>query len=131
MSYRRFIIMTVIALAVGGGACGCSGSWQLMPTPNLYAQSEKNPFANVPAELQSNQVDVLYLTDRLPKKESSVDNDQYGFERSRAGAFGVSWVQLGKVVWSAYLVEGSRHRERPVKLPVSIVRTEELGRFPP
>ena len=54
------IALAVIALVF----CGCQQ--QLMPTPNLYLSGAtcKSTFAEVPAEFCSNEVDVLYVTDR-------------------------------------------------------------------
>ena len=46
---------------------GCQSTTPLMPTPNLYAWGNFNPFENVPPELQNNHVDVLYFTDRVQK----------------------------------------------------------------
>ena len=42
---------------------GCRGP-QLATTPNLYVGSPENPFADVPPFLQSNEVQLYYLTDR-------------------------------------------------------------------
>jgi hypothetical protein len=100
-----------------------------MPTPNLYAQSESDPFADVPPALQSNKVDVLYLTDRAPEKPEP-GNPHYGFKRSRSVAFGVSEVAFGKDVSWDQLVEASRTSKRKVKLPVEVVNTTEIVRFP-
>jgi hypothetical protein len=36
----------------------------LSPTPNLYLQGDTDWFADVPSELQTSTVDVLYVTDR-------------------------------------------------------------------
>ena len=44
---------------------GCQGP-RLMPTPNVYMQSQSNPFADVAPPLRTNTVDVLYATDRQP-----------------------------------------------------------------
>jgi hypothetical protein len=36
-----------------------------MPTPNVYRQSDLNPFDGVPAVFRTNEVDLLYVTDRM------------------------------------------------------------------
>jgi hypothetical protein len=41
-------------------------SRQLMPTPNLCADSDVNPFSLVAPAHQSNEVNLLYATDREP-----------------------------------------------------------------
>src|SRR4051812_49234738 len=76
---------------------GCSSKTELMPTPNVYARAEFNPFAQVPPELQNNKVDVLYVTDRKPEHDSPTD-PKYGFQRSRSAAFGIARVEFGKDV---------------------------------
>ena len=44
---------------------GCPGP-HLMPTPNVYVQTQAHPFADVAPSLRTNTVDVLYATDRQP-----------------------------------------------------------------
>jgi esterase/lipase superfamily enzyme len=102
-----------------------------MPTPNLYARGDVNPFVDVPPELQSNKVDVLYLTDRTMEEGGSAKAPKYGYGRSRSVAYGVSRVEFGKDVSWEQLVQASRSRERSVDLPMSLASTTELGRFPP
>ncbi len=40
---------------------GCGGV-ELAPTPNLFVGLSENPFAGVPPALQSNEVELYYLT---------------------------------------------------------------------
>ena len=108
---------------------GCSSETQLMPTPNIYARPDAKPFAQVPAELQNNRVDVLYLTDRQPEHPSS-KNPDYGYKRSRSVAFGVSKVEFGKDVSWDQLVEASTTSKRKAELPVRVVSTTEIVRYP-
>jgi esterase/lipase superfamily enzyme len=79
--------------------------------------------------MQSNKVDVLYLTDRAPQKPSP-GKPYYGAKRSRSVAFGVSEVEFGKDVSWDQLVAASRTSKRTIDLPVKVVRTTELVRFP-
>src|SRR3954465_8153802 len=58
--FRCALMLALVSATLGG----CSSTPKLMPTPNLYTQGAVNPFAEVPPALQSNKVDVLYLTDR-------------------------------------------------------------------
>src|SRR3954467_9402436 len=116
----------IVALAVG-----CGGTTQLMPTPNLYAKDGRDPFPDVPAELKNNKVEVLYLTDRVPEKDSTPDNRSYGYKRSRSVAFGVSTVEIGKNVSWDDLVTASRTAKRAIKLPLTVTKTREMVRFPP
>src|SRR5438552_17089156 len=77
---------------------GCAGGPpQLMPTPNVYASGERDPFPDVPPEFQNNKVDVLYLTDRAIDS-GDAHNPTYGYKRSRSVAVGVAQVEFGKDV---------------------------------
>ncbi len=41
---------------------GCAGR-PLMPTPDLYTVGGKTAFGDLPAQLRSNRVDILYATE--------------------------------------------------------------------
>jgi esterase/lipase superfamily enzyme len=107
----------------------CEVAPQLMPAPNVIRQGE-NPFTDVPPELRTNTVDVLYLSDRLPTNDTPEERT-YGFGRSRSLAFGVSRVEFGKNVPWDQLVKASTSPLRTVSLPVTVTSTRELGRFTP
>ena len=77
---------------------GCGGK-ELMPTPNIYVDTEFNPFADVPAELQGTTVDVMYVTDRNPVVDDD-GNLGYGYGRSYSMAYGSAIVQFGSHVLS-------------------------------
>jgi esterase/lipase superfamily enzyme len=110
-------------------AAGCGGP-ELMPTPNLYASTPDNPFADVPPLLRSSTVDVVYVTDREPEGDPA-NGPKYGFGRSKSLAFGMTTVRIGKDVSWDDLVAASRSALRRQNLPLSTVRTREIGRFPP
>jgi esterase/lipase superfamily enzyme len=118
---------TLIVLIVEGG---CGGDPQLMPTPNLYAWGKFDPFAEVPPELQTSGVDVMYLTDRA-REEDSPNGATYGYKRSRSAAFGISQLAIGDGVSWEQLVAASRTSKRSIKLPLKVTKTTELGRLPP
>jgi len=124
--YPILFLGCIVAFSVG-----CGGKPQLMPTPNLYAKDGRDPFPDVPAELRNNKVDVLYLTDRKPLKDSTPENRSYGYGRSRRVSFGVATVEIGKDVSWEDLVAASRTAKRKIKLPLTVARTRELVRFPP
>jgi esterase/lipase superfamily enzyme len=101
-----------------------------MPTPNVYVGAEQAKiYQDVPAELQSNKVDLLYVTDRRPQKN---DNEElfYGFGRSPSLAFGSAVVEIGKNTSWEELVELSLARERTRSTKLRMGRIKELGRFP-
>jgi esterase/lipase superfamily enzyme len=120
---RRAAAAALLALA------GCANRIPLMPTPNLYAGGQVDPFPDVPAAFQNNKVDVLYFTDRAPEGETPAGR-QYGYGRSRSVAFGVSEVEFGDGVSWPQLVQASRARDRSIDLGVRLVKTTELVKFP-
>jgi esterase/lipase superfamily enzyme len=119
-------VLSVALLMVGG----CSSSETLlMPTPHIYAQPDVKPFADVPPNLQSNQVEVLYLTDREPEN-SPTEPPRYGFKRSRSVAFGVSHLEIGKGLSWDEVVQASTTSKRKAPLPIRVVSTDEILRYP-
>lgn len=122
---RHFTIVVLVL-----SSAGCSGP-ELIRTPTLYLGTENNPFAAVPAALQSNQVDVLYVTDRQPKYDEAAGTVAYDHRRSYSMAFGSAIVQFGddEVSWGQ-LVQASRTEHRDVDLGLQLKRVTELGRFP-
>ena len=131
--YHRLVLnlaWSLVVLISAGAGCGNKPP-QLMPTPSLFARGDVNPFLDVPAELQSNKVDVLYVTDRAMEQGGSQKAPRYGYGRSRSVAFGTCQVEFGKNVSWDQLVEASRSRQRSVDLPVLVASTTKLCRFPP
>ena len=55
----RVLLTSLVVLA------GCQ--LELIKTPNVYLDMEENPFADVPQELRTSTVDLLYVTDRKPE----------------------------------------------------------------
>jgi esterase/lipase superfamily enzyme len=115
-------LFVVVALA------GCK-SRELMPTPNLYVGSDRDPLADVVPVYRTSSVELLYVTDRQPE-EARDGSLEYGYGRSASGAFGTCVVEIGKDVPWDTLVENSRVKKRTVKLPLEIVSISELGRMP-
>ena len=109
---------------------GCTSTRVLMPTPNLYADGHRELFAELAPELETNTVELVYVTDRLPEADETVGL-RYGYHRSASAAFGVATVEIGEELSWDELVAESLVRERRRKLPLRIVSIEELGRFPP
>src|SRR5262249_27022802 len=91
------LLVSIVLLVLPALLTGCSETPQLMPTPNLYVRGGFDPFADVPPALQSNSVDVIYVTDRKPET-SDPNNPKYGYERSRSIAFGLTHVEFGQNV---------------------------------
>jgi esterase/lipase superfamily enzyme len=120
--YSLLVLLVVCLLA------GCQGP-HLMPTPNVYVQTQSHPFANVAPPLRTNTVDVLYATDRQP-----VSRDDgplaYGYGRSPSLAVGSCVVEIGQNVSWDTLVEQSQQAERSQTLPLRIRTITEQVRFP-
>ena len=107
---------------------GCSKKAYLMPTPNIYTHPEWNPFADVPAPLQTEDVPVLYVTDRAPTVDGP-DQWEYEHGRSRSAAFGEADVRIGEGLTWDEVVAASRTAKRSKKLELTLTSTRELGRF--
>src|SRR5215208_2877304 len=119
----------LVVLCIGLAGCG-GGATQLMSTPNIYATGERDPFPDVPASLQNNHAEVLYVTDRAYDTDSKPGAPKYGHKRSRSVVFGVADVQFGKDVSWEQLVKASTSAKREVKLEVTVDKVTELFRFP-
>jgi esterase/lipase superfamily enzyme len=116
------LLLTVCLLA------GCPGP-HLMPTPNVYVQTQAHPFADVAPPLRTNTVDVLYATDRqpVPRDDGTL---AYGSGRSFALAVGSCVVEIGQdVAWDT-LVQQSQQAERTQELPLRIRAMTEQVKFP-
>jgi esterase/lipase superfamily enzyme len=110
---------------------GCASQTRhLMPVPNLYiGEDAPKLFTTLPAELQDNQVDLLYVTDRTP----ATDNEgglTYGHGRSHSAAFGSVIVAIEpEMAWDE-LQRVSLERDRSTQLSLRLVSLKEHGRFP-
>jgi len=62
---------------------GCASTPALMPTPNIYLGDGGYPGSTVPRSLRSNEVDLLFVTDRAPEKTTE-GALAYGTGRSAA-----------------------------------------------
>jgi esterase/lipase superfamily enzyme len=108
---------------------GCNGE-TLMPTPNIYAGTDLNPLADVPAELQGGKMDILYVTDRIPEK-SNEGKLEYGIGRSPSVGYGSCIVEIGKDLPWEQIVKQSRLKNRTQDLPLNMRATTEQGRLHP
>ena len=135
---RKLLIIVVVILTLLFGIglvfrLASGGAPELVPTPNLYADSEANPFADVPVEFRNNQVDVLYVTDRHRVDGGETGKVAYDYRRSTSMAFGSAVIQYGgNVTWDE-LVKASRRRKRDVSLrreiPPDAVAVRPPGRL--
>ncbi len=123
-------VVSIVLYLISIALTGCQ-TVVFMPTPNLYLNSETNPFDNVPEELRTSDAQVIFATDRLPLQDDDKGGPlEYGHDRSGYLACGVSTVAFGEGVdWpelvSQSLASGSRH-----PLLTRVTETQELFRFP-
>ena len=96
---------------------GCSGARLMMPTPNVYLDTERDFYADLSPELKNTEVPLFYITDRTPEQDEE-GNLRYGYGRSNSQAFGKTVVDLGVDITWEELLEASRTQQRikPVKL---------------
>ncbi|UCD74788.1 MAG: alpha/beta hydrolase [Phycisphaerales bacterium] len=107
---------------------GCAGP-RLAPTPNLYLSDAGDPFDEVAPEYQSNLVEILYATDRVPV-ETGDGSLKYGHGRSPSVAAGICTVAIGEDLSWPELVNASRAARRSGKLPLQVTNINEMVRFP-
>ena len=108
---------------------GCSSTPKLMPTPNIYADGGSYPELSVPPALKSNEVDLLFVTDRAP--ETTTDGTlEYGAGRSASVGFGSAIVEIGNDLSWQELVEISETSSRSTSPSVRVASRNEHGRFP-
>jgi esterase/lipase superfamily enzyme len=109
---------------------GCaSGARPLMPTPNLYiGKDAPELFIDLPAELQNEKMDLLYVTDRVPETDEA-GGLTYGYGRSRSAAFGSAVVTTEPGMGWEELQRVSLESTRSTKLSLQLASITELGRF--
>ena len=108
---------------------GCSSTPKLMPTPNIYTNGGSYPDLGVPHGLKSNEIDLLFVTDRDPK--TSADGTlEYGTGRSASMGFGSAIVEIGNDLSWQELVEMSETSSRSISPSVRVISRNEIGRFP-
>jgi len=98
---------------------GCSGPRVMMPTPNVYLTEEGQHYQDLNPELQSSEVRLFYITDRVPEQDEQ-SNLRYGYGRSSSVAFGTTVVDLGEdLAWEDLLLASRlQKRLKPVNLKV-------------
>ncbi len=122
---RRTLLLHVFLVALAPLAA-CQNL--MAPAPNLYTDSDINPFENVIPEYQTNTVEVIYATDRLPQNQPG-ERIRYRWQRSMSLAFGVATVELGREVSWEQLVQASRNARRETPINIRVVDVEERWRL--
>lgn len=120
----RCALLVMVALA-----CGCASRPNLAPTPILWARSDEDPFADLPAALQTPTVEIIYGTDRVPSLPDEKGNVQYGADRSDCLEIGTCTVRIGKDATWEQIVEQSRKTTRNLSLPLEVVSIHPVATF--
>lgn len=127
MSHWKITLVLVFLIALSGG---CSSKRTLIPTPHIYSDTDQQLFQALDPALETNLVDVMYVTDRLPegKKKGILE---YSHKRSSSLAYGYASVEFGGNHSWADLVRLSTEKTAPGNRPsIKVVAIEERGRFP-
>ena len=122
---RSFAVIGVFLII----ACGCASTRTMMPTPSLYGSGKTEVFGELPPELTSTEVELLYVTDRAPETDEK-GNLRYGSGRSYSLAVGTTVVDMGEDLTWEQLVSASRTQERISNVELKLVSTTEFDRLP-
>ena len=87
MKHIWTLLLSTLVLA------GCQPPVRLMPTPEVFLQSEINPFTFNPAFEKSNEIEVFYATNRLPLGPTT--SRHYTVLPSDDLSFGVARMNIG------------------------------------
>lgn len=102
-----------------------------MPAPNVY-QNDHAPKLfdeQLPSELKSTEIDLLFITDR----QAETDDEGklvYGYQRSGSLAYGSAVVSLLPAMSWEELERTSLEENRSKKITMELTSIEERGRFP-
>jgi len=96
-------------------AAGCQSKVYLMPTPAIMATGELNPFSINPNLEESNRIDVLFATNRMPLGDD--DNRTYAIFPGNALRMGIAHFAIGgkETEWEQVfrLSTSDENRDRP------------------
>ncbi|MBC2713853.1 MAG: alpha/beta hydrolase [Desulfobacteraceae bacterium] len=128
IGYRTFTYL-IMALLIVVSTIGCQKTVYLMPTPSVMASGEHNPFDRNPNLEKSNQIAVLYATNRSPLGEDEFTNYSIfpgnklylGIAHLEIGSKNTDWNQIFKISTS------DDKNSRPA---LYLERLEELAAIP-
>lgn len=109
---------------------GCASKNALIPTPHLYTIGDQPLFEELVPELKSNQLDVLYVTDRKPENDKS-GTINYGNKRSNSLAYGSAIIAMGdNYSWDELVAISTQKTSKRSRPAVKVVSVKERGKFP-
>lgn len=118
-----------LALACFVLLSACAGQRKMMPTPSIYVNEGPGLYEGLPADLQSTQVPVFYITDRMPERDEK-GKLGYGYERSASLGFGRALVSLGDEISWEELKQASRTNKRLKPVHLKMLDVTEIVRGP-
>lgn len=125
--YRLLIYLVTGLLTVA--AAGCQSTVYLMPTPAIMATGELNPFSINPNLDESNRIDVLFATNRMPLGDA--ENKTYAIFPGNALRMGIAHFTIGdkETAWEQIfrLSTSDENRGRPA---LHLEDLEELAVIP-
>jgi esterase/lipase superfamily enzyme len=121
---RVFLIFSCLILL-----SACSGQRKMMPTPKMYVNEGPGLYEDLAPELQTAQVPVFYVTDRVPTRDEK-GKLNYGYGRSPSVGFGKALVGLGDEISWEDLLQASRTDKRPKSVKLELLDVEEIVRGP-
>lgn len=105
----------------------CSGQRKMMATPSVYVDQGPGLYEDLAPELQSTQVPIFYVTDRVPERDEQ-GKLNYGYKRSPSQAFGRVLVGLGDDITWDDLKRASRTNKRLKSVKLELLEVEEIVR---
>ena len=117
---RAIVVAVMMCLLVG-----CGTKVTLMPTPVLYQDGRVDLYKDLPADLQTSNLDVFYATDRSPK--GAADNREYSNGVEQQLRLGKATVQFGENENWDDLVKTSVANPREKDLVLKPTRAVEMG----
>jgi len=103
---------------------------ELMPTPATFnLPTARTIFEQVPQERRTDDIDLLYITDRAPGTGADAELP-YGQERARTTRFGSADVLLRPSMTWDELRRHSLADPRDLRIGMELGAVDELGRYP-
>ena len=127
---RRQCLNCLVLLAAAAVLAACAGKRVMMPTPNVYIDSDVDHYQDIHPNLKSTEVRLFYITDRQPGRDEN-GNLEYGYGRSPSLAFGSTVIDLGEDISWEELLEASRTQKRLREIPLKRRTLDEIVRGPP
>lgn len=125
----RSPVVYLILVSLSIGTLGCQSTYTLMPVPNLFVNTDTNPFVSVPPNRRHNHAQVIYATDRERLSDRN-GSERYGYTRSASLAVGIAEIEFGDEVPWDVLAQQSLAQRRTEQLGLRVLSFDERVRYP-